>query len=248
MSKTAMIFAAGLGTRLRPLTDTMPKALVPVAGSPLLGHVIRRLTRAGYDHLVVNIHHFPDQIVQFLAAHDWGVQIDVSDERNFLLETGGAIRHARPLLEGAGRFLVHNVDIISDLDFAWFERQWREGALATLLVSERQTSRYLLFDEDLRLVGWTNLATGEVRSPYPDLDPAACRKFAFAGIHALSEEVLDVMAPFPERFPIIDFYLQVCDRYPIYGALPEQLRLVDVGKFDSLAQAEKSAAEILQDE
>lgn len=248
MAKIAMIFAAGLGTRLRPLTDTMPKALVPVAGAPLLAHVIRRLKGAGYDRLVVNVHHFPEQIRQYLSVHDFGVHIDISDESGLLLETGGAVRHARPLLEGADRFLVHNVDIISDLDLAWFERQWRPDALATLLVSERKTSRYLLFDDDLRLVGWTNVSTGEVRSPYPSLDVSACRRLAFAGIHGMSSKILDVMEDFPERFPIMDFYLQVCDRHPIYAALPEHLRLVDVGKFDSLAEAERLAMEILQDE
>lgn len=248
MAKIAMIFAAGLGTRLRPLTDTMPKALVPVAGAPLLAHVIRRLKGAGYDRLVVNVHHFPEQIRQYLSVHDFGVHIDISDESGLLLETGGAVRHARPLLEGADRFLVHNVDIISDLDLDWFERQWRPDALATLLVSERKTSRYLLFDDDLRLVGWTNVSTGEVRSPYPSLDVSACRRLAFAGIHGMSSKILDVMEDFPERFPIMDFYLQVCDRHPIYAALPEQLSLVDVGKFDSLAEAERLAMEILQDE
>ena len=248
MAKIAMIFAAGLGTRLRPLTDTMPKALVPVAGAPLLTHVIRRLKGAGYDRFVVNVHHFPEQIRQYLSGHDFGVHIDISDESGRLLETGGAIRHAAPLLSGADRFLVHNVDIISDLDLDWFERQWRPDALATLLVSERKTSRYLLFDDALRLVGWTNVSTGEVRSPYPSLDVKACRRLAFAGIHGMSSKILDVMEDFPERFPIMDFYLQVCDRHPIYAALPEQLRLVDVGKFDSLAEAERLAMEILQDE
>ena len=246
--KTAMIFAAGLGTRLRPLTDTMPKALVRVAGEPLLAHVIRKLVRSGYGHLVVNVHHFPDQIRKYLSENDFGVPIDISDESGFLLETGGAIRHAAPLLKGADRFLVHNVDIISDLDLDWFERQWRPDALATLLVSERKTSRYLLFDDDLRLVGWTNVSTGEVRSPYPSLDVSACRRLAFAGIHGMSSKILDVMEDFPERFPIIDFYLQVCDKYPVYGALPEHLGLVDVGKFDSLAEAERHAIAILQDE
>ena len=246
MDKRVMIFAAGLGTRLRPLTDTMPKALVRVADEPLLAHVIRKLAGSAYDRLVINVHHFPEQIRQYLAANDFGVRIDISDESGLLLETGGAIRHARPLLEGADRFLVHNVDIISDLDLGWFEGQWRPDALATLLVSERKTSRYLLFDDDLRLVGWTNVSTGEVRSPYPFLDVNACRKLAFAGIHELSSGILDVMEPFPERFPIIDFYLQVCDRHPIYAVLPEHLRLVDIGKFDSPPDAERSAAEIIQ--
>ncbi len=238
--RTAMIFAAGLGTRLRPITDSMPKALVPVCGKPLLELVIGKLVAAGYNRLVVNVHHFPDQIIGFLEEHDFGVPVAVSDERDHLLETGGGVRHARPLL-GDGPFLVHNVDIVSDLDLEWFQAQYRPGALATLLVSDRQTQRYLLFDSNLRLVGWTNVATGEVRSPYPDLDPAACRRLAFAGIHTLSPGVFDAFdaLEMPERFPIMDFYLKACDRYPIYAAVPPRLTLVDVGKIDTLAAAEE---------
>lgn len=236
----AMIFAAGLGTRLKPITDTLPKALVPVGGQPLLSHVIRKLVSAGYDHLVVNVHHFPDLIIDYLKEHDFGVQVDVSDERDFLLETGGGIAHARPFLEGEP-FLVHNVDILSNLDLGWLREQHRPDALATLLVSDRKTQRYLLFREDGRLAGWTNLATGEVRSPYPDLDPSACRMLAFSGIHYMSCGIFQAFEALemPERFPIMDFYLKACDRYPIYAAVPQDLQLLDVGKLDTLAQAEQ---------
>lgn len=235
----AMIFAAGLGTRLKPITDTLPKALVPVGGEPLLAHVIRKLVAAGYDHLVVNVHHFPDLVIGYLKKHDFGVQVDISDERDFLLETGGGVAHARGLLEGEP-FLVHNVDILSNLDLQWFREQHRPGALATLLVSERKTQRYLLFREDGRLVGWTNLATGEVRSPFPDLDPSACRMLAFSGIHYMSSGIFQAFEALdmPERFPIMDFYLKACDRYPIYAAVPSALQLLDVGKLDTLAAAE----------
>ena len=237
----AMIFAAGLGTRLKPLTDTMPKALVPVCGEPLLYHVITKLKAAGYDELVVNVHHFAEQIVDYLSTHDFGVKICVSDESECLLETGGGILHARPFLEGGeDPFLIHNVDILSNLDLAWFRQQTPPEALATLLVSERQTSRYLLFDDTLHLCGWTDLRTGEVRTPYPDLDPARCRRFAFSGIHNLSPrifEAFDQMAV-PERFPIMDFYLKACARYPIVGVQAQDLKLMDVGKVDTLAQAE----------
>jgi len=235
----AMIFAAGLGTRLKPITDTLPKALVPVGGEPLLSHVIRKLVSAGYDHLVVNVHHFPDQIIGYLQQHDFGVPIDISDERDGLLETGGGVAHARPFLEGEP-FLVHNVDILSNLDLAWFRTQHRPDALATLLVSERETSRYLLFWEDGRLAGWTNVTTGEVRSPYPDLDPSACRRLAFSGIHYMGAGIFGAMdaLDMPARFPIMDFYLKACDRYPIYAAIPPSLRLLDVGKQDTLAAAE----------
>lgn len=242
-----MIFAAGLGTRLKPLTDTLPKALVPLCGQPLLYHVISKLRNAGYTELVVNIHHFPELIREYLATHDFGVKIRISDESEALLETGGGIRHARPLLlPGSEPFLVHNVDIISNLDIAWFRTQTRPGALATLLVSERETQRYLLFrPEDMRLVGWTNRATGEVRSPFPDLKPEACLRYAFSGIHNISPEIFAAFDQLkvPDRFPIMDFYLEACARYPIYGAVARGLTLVDVGKLDTLAEAEKKARE-----
>ena len=242
----AMIFAAGLGTRLKPITDTLPKALVPVCGEPLLKHVICRLAEAGIDDFVVNVHHFSDKIISYLGNEDFtGLKIAVSNESDRLLETGGGILHARDLLlrdeREDGRFLVHNVDIVSDLDVRGFLDAWRADALAQLLVSPRKTNRYLLFDDDMRLVGWTNLATGEVRSPYPDLDPASCNMLAFSGIHQLSNRIFDVMDEegMGERFPIMDFYLKVCDRYPVYGYRPASLNLIDVGKLDTLAAAEE---------
>lgn len=242
-----MVFAAGLGTRLRPVTDTMPKALVPVCGKPLLGHVLEKLRAYGYDEAVVNVHHFPDQIREYLAANDFGLRISISDESGMLLETGGAIKHARPLLPAEEPFLVHNVDIISDLDLAWFRSSMRPDALATLLVSERRTQRYLLFDDSMRLVGWTNVATGEVRSPYPSLNPGKCRRYAFAGIHCISPAIFPAFEEygFGERFPIIDFYLKACAGHPVYGAVPEELTIVDVGKLDTLHEAEKICAGIL---
>lgn len=237
----AMIFAAGLGTRLKPITDTMPKALVPVGGEPLLHHVICKLRDAGYTHLVVNVHHFAGQIREYLATHDFGVSIAISDESAQLLETGGGIAHAAPLLlPSEGPILIHNVDILSNLDLAWFRSSVRPSALSTLLVSERETSRYLLFGEDMRLMGWTNVTTGEVRSPFPAEALADCRKLAFSGIHNVSPAIFPAFekAGFTGRFPIMDFYIQQCARYPIYGVLAPSLQLVDVGKLDSLSQAE----------
>ena len=244
----AMIFAAGLGTRLRPITDSMPKALVPVAGEPLLYHVIGKLRAAGYDELVVNVHHFPEQIRAYLAAHDWGVTVRISDESGQLLETGGGIRHARPLLlPEAEPFLVHNVDIVSNLDIPWFRAQTRPQSLATLLVSERVTRRYLLFDRDMQLMGWTDTLTGEVRSPYPNLDPSRCLRYAFAGIHNLSPAIFDAFdaLDMPDRFPIMDFYLKACDRYPVCGVVADGLKMVDVGKLETLEAATALAQELL---
>lgn len=233
----AMIFAAGLGTRLKPLTDTMPKALVPVGGKPLLYHVIGKLLDAGYDEIVVNVHHFAQQIIDYLADKDFPVTI--SDESDLLLETGGGIKHAQSLLEPLETpFLVHNVDILSNLDLEWFRTQTRPDALATLLVSERETSRYLLFDDDMRLKGWTNIKTGEVKSPYPADELQACRRLAFSGIHNMSPRIFEAMENWPERFPIIDFYISECKNHPIYGVVPDNLKMIDVGKLDSLKQAE----------
>lgn len=244
-----LIFAAGLGTRLKPLTDTMPKALVPVCGRPLIEHVSRKLKASGVESAVVNVHHFADMIEEWAAAQDI-MPMTVSDERECLLETGGGILHARRCLEGCGHFLIHNVDIISDLDIAWFASQVRENSMATLLVSDRKTSRYLLFDPDtMRLVGWTNVTTGEIKSPYPDLDMTKCLKMAFSGIHMMSDTVFDVMDsyvrekgldPVSPRFPIMDFYLSVCAEKGIYGVVANELELVDVGKLDTLEEAQKA--------
>lgn len=236
----SMIFAAGLGTRLKPITDTLPKALVPVCGKPLIEHVSRKLKASGIDEAVVNVHHFADRIESWIGEQDI-MKMQISDERQMLLETGGAVLHARKYLEGCGHFLIHNVDIISDLDVKWFFSKVRENAMATLLVSDRNTSRYLLFDNDtMRLVGWTNVTTGEIRTPYPDLDMTKCRRLAFSGIHIMSDMVFDVMDRYGKlRFPIIDFYLAVCAEYEIYGVEAENLHLVDVGKLDTLEQAEK---------
>lgn len=235
-----MIFAAGLGTRLKPITDTLPKALVPIGGKPLLYHVISKLKAAGISDYVINVHHFADSIISYVHGQDdFGVNVRFSDERDLLRETGGGIKHARHLLEG-GPFLVHNVDIISDLDVNWFLSQARPDALANILVSDRKTQRYFLFDDTMRLVGWTNLATGEVRSPYGDIDPGRFRKYAFAGIHCISDGIFKVFDEdgWGERFSITDFYIRECDKHPIHGIVPSELRLIDVGKFETLSEAE----------
>ena len=233
----AFILAAGMGTRLKPLTDRMPKALVPLGGVPLLEQLIVRLKDAGYDEIVINVHHFADMVEDFLREKDnFGMKISISDERDLLRETGGAVRHASSLLEG-GHFLVHNVDIVSDLDLGWFDSRFREGdgMLADLAVSERATSRYLIFNDDMRLVGWTNVSTGEVRSPYKDLDVASCRALAFSGVHNISSSAFPLMEAWPERFSIIDFYLSVCDKYIIRGTDVTGASIRDVGKIADIS-------------
>lgn len=162
--RQAMIFAAGLGTRLKPLTDTMPKALVPVGGQPLLYHVVMRLKEAGFERIVVNVHHFADQIIDYLKVNEnFGLDIRISDEREQLLETGGGIKKAMPLFDPNSPILIHNVDILSNLDL---RRLPMDAPL--LVVSQRQTKRYLLFDDDMRLQGWTNIETGELKGPVAD--------------------------------------------------------------------------------
>lgn len=233
----AMIFAAGLGTRLRPITDNMPKALVPVAGVPMLERVIRKLQAAGFSEFVVNAHHFAGQICSFVEGHEsFGSQIQLSLETEGALETGGGIKRATEMLRG-GRFLVHNVDILSDLDIKWFLSQDEASSLATLLLVDKEADRYLLFDEDMRLVGWTNVRTGEVKSPYPDLDIASCRRYSFCGVHIMSEKLLDMMSDWPESFSIIDFYLQNAASHCIKGVLCPSLQLIDIGCPEKLARA-----------
>lgn len=259
----AMIFAAGLGTRLKPLTDTLPKALVPVCGKPLIEHVARKLQASGIDEAVVNIHYFADKVEEWVAAQDWIVGtreaksegkmlFEISDERELLLETGGAVLHARRYLEGCGRFLIHNVDILSNCDIPWFESQVKEDALATLLVSERNTTRFLLFEhETLRLVGWMNTDSGDYHVTSPGLDPKECRALAFSGIHILSDRVPALMQEYVEekglpqdvekgtRFPIMSFYMWLASRYPVYGVVAQNLEFIDVGKLDALKPAEE---------
>lgn len=223
-----MIFAAGLGTRLKPLTDTMPKALVRVGGQPLLWHVIMKLKAAGYERMVVNVHHFADQIIDYLQSNDhFGIDIRISDERDGLLETGGGIKKALPLFDPESPILIHNVDILSNLDL---------NALPTdaplLVVSPRQTKRYLLFDESLRLQGWTNIETGEVKGRMAE------KRLAFSGIHVFHPSLIPLMADWPDRFPIMDFYLKACGDHLIRGYDARDLRLLDVGKLDTLEQAE----------
>ena len=250
----AMIFAAGLGTRLKPITDTLPKALVPVCGVPLIEHVCRKLKAAGIDEAVVNVHHFADKVEQWVQLQDI-MRLEVSDERANLLETGGAVLHAQKHLGECGSFLIHNVDILSDLDLGWLVSQVRPDAMATLLVSDRKSSRQLLFEpETMQLVGWRNNSTGEIRSSYSDLDPQSCIALAFSGIHIMSDKIFDIMKKYtqthglcisslPARFPVIDFYLWACANHNIYGVKAENLNLIDVGKLDSLDAAECFLAE-----
>lgn len=241
--RQAMIFAAGLGTRLKPLTDTMPKALVRIGGEPLIKHVILRLKEAGFQRIVVNVHHFAQQIIDYLEENEhFGLDIRISDETEQLLETGGGIKKARNLFDPHSPVLIHNVDILSNVDLtAFYDHACSSGAEATLLVSERQTKRYLLFNDKYRLVGWTNKETGEVKSPHNWVkdELQSLQMLAFSGIHVFSPALFPMMDQWPDRFPIIDFYLKACATHPLSGYVADNLRMIDVGKLDSLQQAEE---------
>ena len=240
-----MILAAGLGTRLKPLTDTMPKALVPVGGTPLLDINIRRLQAQGYDRFVVNIHHFAQQIRDHVALQDYAPLVHFSDETDQLLETGGGLKRAQNLFRADEPILIHNVDILDNVDYQWFARQHQADEDAVLLVSRRQTKRYLLFDNAMRLMGWKNIETGEVKSPYEYVRRTGLSQhgeplnmYAFSGIHSFSPRLFPLMNRFPDRFSIIDFYLSVCHRARIVGLVKDDLRLMDVGKIETLSEAE----------
>lgn len=238
--KQAMIFAAGLGTRLKPLTDTMPKALVPVGGKPLLWHVLQKLKAAGFERIVINVHHFAQQIIDYLKANDnFGIDIRISDETEMLLETGGGIKKALPLFDQDSPILIHNVDILSNIDLnSVYEEAVSTNVDALLLVSWRKTKRYLLFDDEMILDGWTNIETGEVKSPYPALDPTDMKQLAFSGIHILSPHIFPLFNDMPDRFGIIDFYLKYCHQCAFMGKNLKDLKLMDVGKIDTLSEAE----------
>ena len=239
----AMIFAAGLGSRLKPLTDTMPKALVPIAGYPMLEHVILKLKAAGFTEIVINIHHFGEQILDFLKANEnFGLIIHISDERDLLLDTGGGVKKARSFFENSDEpLLIHNVDILSDVNLKeLYDYHLRSGAVATLLASQRKTSRYLLFDTDKRLCGWINKDTEQVKPEGFQYDSSLYWEYAFSGIHVLSPAIFQWMTSpsWDGKFSIMDFYLATCRQVNYGGYLTEKLHLIDIGKPETLAKAE----------
>jgi NDP-sugar pyrophosphorylase family protein len=219
----------------------MPKALVPVGGQPLLWHVIQKLKAAGFDRIVINVHHFAQQIVDYLKANNnFNIDIRISDETEMLLETGGGIKKALTLFDSQSPILIHNVDILSNINLAAiYDEAQQSNVDALLMVSWRKTKRYLLFDEEMILDGWTNIETGEIRSPYPALNPSELKQLAFSGIHIISPHVFPLFQEMPERFGIIDFYLKYCHQCAFMGKEMKDLRLMDVGKIDTLSEAEQ---------
>lgn len=227
---TGFVFAAGLGTRLMPLTAERPKALVRCDGVPLIEQVIRRMVDAGIGRIVVNVHHFPDQIIDFLKRNSFGADIAISDERAYLRDTAGGLRFALPLLKDCQHVLIHNVDILSSLSLeSLLEAHLNFGADATLAVKDRITSRYFVFDrETMRLVGWhdrrTDARRGGPEGPH-DVE------MAFSGIHVIGRKLLESI-PSVEKSSITDFYLQNRKDFKIVGYEHNSDSWEDVGKFD----------------
>lgn len=239
----SMIFAAGLGTRLKPLTDTMPKALVPLAGKPLLQWQVEKLRDAGISDIIVNVHHFPDQIIDTIQAHNgWGCNITISDERDMLLDTGGGLKK----VVSGEPILACNVDILSNIDLRALMAYWNALNLPNtpntlntpnglLVVSPRETQRYLCFDANDRLCGWTNSKTGELKGHDG-------RHLAFSGMQILSPEALTLLQQMTQdKFSLIDFYLHVMDKVELKAYVPSNYRMMDVGKIDQIEQAERFA-------
>jgi len=238
----AMIFAAGLGTRLRPLTEGRPKALVEVGGMSLLEIALRRLRFFGIREVVVNVHHFAGQVKQLLAERNgFGMDIAVSDERDRLLNTGGGLKKARWFFDDGAPFIVQNVDVLSTLDLkAFYEHHRRSGAMATLAVRDRPTSRYLLFDGQWQLLGWQNRKSGEQR--WSRMEQTA-RPFAFSGIQVVSPALFEY---FPQAavFSTIDLFLEAAKKEPIIGYPHDKDAWLDVGKLPALAEAEALLPEL----
>ena len=229
MNKTAMILAAGLGTRLKELTAHRPKALVEIAGKTLLERNIDNLIHFGFDTIVVNIHHFGEQIIDFLETHPFDAQILVSDERDMLMDTGGGIVQAMPFFRDTEAVLVHNVDILSDVDLrGHYNRFLNANDDAWLLTQDRHTTRKLLFNEDDQLVGWKNLNDGSFK--WVDGAKEQYKELAFNGMHIFRPSLFE---RYPvQRYSIIDLYLEQAQCHSIRSKEIHPGFWFDIGKID----------------
>ncbi len=234
----AMIFAAGLGTRLAPLTDSKPKALAEVQGIPLLELLIHKLTSSGFTDIIINVHHFASQIIDFLKSkEDFGINIRISDEQDVLLDTGGGIQNASWFFDQDHPFLVHNVDVISDLNIEkMLVDHKNSNALATLAVRKRKTSRYLLFNAEKELCGWENQRSGEeiIVKKNRSLTP-----LAFSGIHIIDPKIFDLITE-KGVFSIIKTYLNLAENHAIMAYDHSKDFWLDVGRPENLTEANRN--------
>jgi len=231
----AMIFAAGKGTRLKPLTDKIPKALVQINEVTLLEHTITKLKLDGITDIIVNVHHFANQIIEFLQQKDFsGINIHISDERNELLDTGGGLKKASWFFNDKEPILLYNVDIISDIDInAMLAYHKETQAIATLAVRKRESGRYLLFNNDMLLSGWENTKTGEIIIARNEENT---EPFAFSGVHIINPELIQYLKP-EKPFSIIDTYLEIAKTCPIKAYLQTEGYWFDIGKPENLKNA-----------
>lgn len=235
----AFIPSAGLGTRLRPLTDNCPKALVQVGNRTLLEHAISRVIDAGAHHIVVNVHHHAQQIIDFLTSHSWEAEIRISDEREQLLDTGGGLRHAAPLFLHDEPILTYNVDVISCFDLKdLYRKHLAESNLVTLAVSRRDSSRQLLFDADGKLTGWHNRQSNSyLWSSQPS---GQVVEMAYSGIALIDPVLLQLLPQTPPPYPIIPELVRLAQERHI-GALVHNCRdWIDVGRHETLQQLEQT--------
>ena len=233
-----MLFAAGLGTRLKEETFNKPKALVEVGGKPLLQHAIEKMMVVGVSRIVVNVHHFSEKVADFILGNKWQVPILISDESDKLLETGGGLKKAAHLFSKKEPVLIYNVDILSNLDLKnLLQAHLESKALATLVVRKRETQRYFMFDKEMQLVGWVNKKTGEKKTSRPNKFEGAT-EFAFSGIHIVQPEIFDYL-PEENRFSIIKVYLELARDKKILGFIDRSTLWMDVGKPLALEEARR---------
>lgn len=232
---TAMILAAGLGTRLQSLTHDRPKALVELNGKPLLQHCIDDLTENGFHHIVINVHHFGEQIIDFVNSHHFDAEIEISDERELLMDTGGGIIKATPLFKDSKAVLVHNVDIISNVNLGELATQFIDSKDdAWLLTQNRETNRKLLFRDDDQLIGWCNKANGSFKWVYDSF--GQYQEMAFSGLHLFRSDLFAEFECKPQS--VIDLYLKLARQNRIISKPIQPDYWFDLGKPEQLQTAE----------
>lgn len=233
----AMIFSAGLGTRFKPWTDKHPKALALVNGKPLLQHNIEYLQRYGINDVVVNVHHFADQVIEAIQKNKgWGSNVLISDESDEVLETGGGLLKAKNLLQDGGSFITLNADFLTDLDINALIRFHNDKkSLISFGITNRKTSRYFLFNEENRLCGWRNIVTGEEKI---SIVKENLKEMAYSCVVIFQPQIFELI-PQRGKFSLVETYLSLAENHLIYGYDHSGDKLVDVGKPESVAVAEK---------
>ena len=232
----AMILAAGLGTRLRPLTETIPKALIEINGRTLLERAIQNLSESGFSDIIINVHHFHEKIIDYLSLHgNFGINIEISDESDKLLDTGGGIKKAAGFLQGNDPFIVYNVDVLTDIDLNdMYSVHKNSGSLATLAVMNRSSGRYLLFKPDMELCGWTNVVTNETRWSKGNVTDSI--QYAFSGIQAINPAIFPLINE-TGKFSVIDMYLRLSAQHSVKAYVHDYSSFIDLGKPENLITA-----------